>query len=121
LLHRNLVDVRQSLGSGCAFDRLQRDLLHLLLRLIKLLLQRSDLRRLSGDGFLQTLDPQIGYAFIGLSIFSQYQKLLFELHLGCFGSLRRGLLGFAPQARRKFLGLFAQPRQLFFPLLQLRF
>jgi hypothetical protein len=110
LLHRNLVDVREGLSSRCAFNRLQRDFLHSLLGLIELLLQRNDLRRLARDRFLLSPDSKIGYVCVGLAIFSEHQKLLVELQLRRFSSLRRCLLGFA-----------SQPRERFFPLLELQF
>ncbi len=46
LLHGDLVNMGQRLGTRCTFDGLYRDVLHLLLGFTQLLFETGDLRRL---------------------------------------------------------------------------
>ena len=65
LLHRNLVDVRQRPCPGRALNRVDRDVLHLLLRLVKLFLECDNLRRLASDALLTLRRPEARAILIG--------------------------------------------------------
>src|SRR5271157_2974383 len=121
LLHGDLVDMGERPGSRGSLDGFHGDLLYLSLRLFELFFEGSHLSRLPRQIFFESLDAELGQAFIGLAVLAEKQYSLFELLLSGPHGLSRGTLGFLPEPDRKLCRFFAQALDLFFAGLQSRF
>src|ERR1039458_5210233 len=121
LLHGDLVDVRQRLGSAGALDGLYRDVLHLLLGLRQLFLDGRNLRLLPRHRVFERLHLQLGQPLLGLGVFLEHQQLLLKFGFGLAPRLLGGRLGLFLKPRRELFGLLAQTCQFVLALLERRF
>jgi len=89
LLHGDLIDVRQGPGTGGAFDGLDGDILHLLLGLSELFLERGNLSGVASESLLERLCAQFCQALFCLGILFRENHLVLEPGLHLLARLQR--------------------------------
>ena len=112
LLHGDLIDVRQGPGTGGAFDGLDGDILHLLLGLSELFLERGNLSGVASESLLERLCAQFCQALFCLGILFRENHLVLEPGLHLLARLQRRCFDLLLKARGKRLDLVLEPRQL---------
>ena len=112
LLHGDLIDVRQGPGTGGAFDGLDGDILHLLLGLSELFLERGNLSGVASESLLERLCAQFCQALFCLGILFRENHLVLEPGLHLLARLQRRCFDLLLEARGKRLDLVLEPRQL---------
>jgi hypothetical protein len=110
--------VGERAGTRRTLDRLDRNVLHLLLGFVELTLQRRELFGLTRNNLFQGLDSQFRHAPIRLRVFGRDEKPLLVLLRGLSACLPNRALDFLREPLGERIGVLSQLRDLFLPRLQ---